>query len=261
VAHVEAGLRSFDTTMPEELNRVVTDHLSSLLFVTEESGIENLRREGIADERVHLVGNVMIDTLLRHRVAAERLDMPRRFGLGAREYALLTLHRPSNVDDPGVFERLLQALARIGRDLPILFPVHPRTRPALSRSSVAAEMVRQNVLRPIDPLGYLEFLGLMAASRVALTDSGGVQEETTVLGVPCLTLRENTERPVTITSGTNRLVGTDPGRIVDAWDQIRRGQTTAAVPALWDGRAAARIVAILGAAAAGEPAQAFSAAT
>lgn len=245
VAHVEAGLRSFDRTMPEEVNRILTDHLSDLLFVTEASGVDNLRREGIADEKIHLVGNVMIDTLLRHRAAAERLATPRRFGVADGEYALLTLHRPSNVDDPVVFERLLQALAGIGKDVPILFPIHPRTRPALSRSPQGDELIRRNVLRPIDPLGYLEFLGLMAGSRAVLTDSGGIQEETTVLGVPCLTLRDNTERPVTITCGTNRLVGTQPSSILEGWAAVRHPHAPAAVPPLWDGHAARRIVDIV----------------
>lgn len=245
VAHVEAGLRSFDRAMPEEINRVVTDHLSDVLFVTEESGVENLRREGIPDARIHFVGNVMIDTLLAHRAAAERLDVPSRLGLTANGYVVLTLHRPSNVDDLSTLERLVQALGRIGRDVPVVFPVHPRTRPALSRSASAAELVRAGTLRLIEPLGYLEFVGLMAASRAVLTDSGGIQEETTVLGIPCLTLRENTERPITIKSGTNRLVGTDPPTIVAAWNAIGQDSGRTARPPLWDGRAAARIVEVM----------------
>jgi UDP-N-acetylglucosamine 2-epimerase (non-hydrolysing) len=219
--------------------------VADLLFVTEQSGVTNLRREGVPEERVHLVGNVMIDTLLAHRARAARLQAPRQCGLVEGSYALLTLHRPSNVDDPATFDRLLAALAVIGRDVPILFPVHPRTQRALSESPAASTLIQHGVLRPIAPLGYLPFLGLMAASRVVLTDSGGVQEETTVLGVPCLTLRENTERPITLTMGTNRLVGTDPARIIEGWTEVRRGVAQRGIPPLWDGYAARRIVAIL----------------
>ena len=245
VAHVEAGLRSFDRGMPEEINRVLTDQLSDLLFTTEESAFDNLAREGIAADKIHFVGNVMIDTLLAHREHARALQVARQHGLTTDHYAVLTLHRPSNVDDPVVFERLATALAHVARDLPILFPVHPRTRPALARSPQAARLIQEGRLRLVDPLGYLEFLGLVADSRVVLTDSGGVQEETTVLGVPCLTLRETTERPITITSGTNRLVGTDPERILDGWREIKQRRRAHAIPKLWDGQAARRIVEVL----------------
>jgi UDP-N-acetylglucosamine 2-epimerase (non-hydrolysing) len=245
VAHVEAGLRSFDRTMPEEINRVLTDQLSDLLFVTESSAVENLAREGVAPEKVHFVGNVMIDTRLQQHERARALDIPARFGLAARGYAVLTLHRPSNVDDDGSFEKLFVALAEIGRDVPIVFPVHPRTRSAVSRSPAAASMIASGALRLLEPMGYVEFLGLVADSRVVLTDSGGIQEETTVLGVPCLTLRETTERPVTILEGTNRLVGTDPDRILRGWDDVKRDSRPRAVPALWDGGAAERIVGVL----------------
>jgi UDP-N-acetylglucosamine 2-epimerase (non-hydrolysing) len=245
VAHVEAGLRSFDRTMPEEINRVLTDQISDLLFTTEESAAENLRREGIDSSKIHFVGNVMIDTLLAHRARARQRNVPAKFDVEPGAYGLLTLHRPSNVDDPLVFERLVDALATIGEQMPLLFPTHPRTRPALERSSRAAALVHQGVLRPIDPLGYLEFVGLMEASRVVLTDSGGVQEETTILGVPCLTLRENTERPVTLSHGTNVVVGTNPTRIVAGWRELEKRTGPLRVPPLWDGRAAARIVAVL----------------
>lgn len=245
VAHVEAGLRSFDRDMPEEINRVLTDHVSDLLFVTEQSGRDNLRREGIPDERVHFVGNVMIDTLLAHRDKALALDMPGRLGLEPGRYGVLTLHRPSNVDDVVTLERLFEAIGAIASELPLVWPVHPRTRPALGRSSIVQRVVDDGRVRLLDPLGYLEFLGLMAGGRVALTDSGGIQEETTVLGVPCLTLRTSTERPVTISEGTNRLVGVEPDAILAGWHEVQRATSTARVPRLWDGRASARIVEIL----------------
>ena len=244
IAHVEAGLRSFDRSMPEEINRVLTDRISDLLFTTEESGNEHLRQEGVSPERIHFVGNVMIDTLLTHRDRARALGMAARFGFAPREYGLLTLHRPSNVDDLAVFERLMAAVSTISADVPIVFPVHPRTRPVVARSSSASALVAAGRLRLIDPLGYLEFLGLMEGSGVVLTDSGGVQEETTILGVPCLTLRENTERPVTISHGTNRLVGTSTERIVEAWRESA-AMTGTRTPPLWDGRAAERIAAVL----------------
>lgn len=245
VAHVEAGLRSFDRAMPEELNRIVTDQLSDLLFVTEASGMENLAREGFEPSRVHFVGNVMIDTLLAHRDAARRLRMPEEIGVERSGYAVLTLHRPSNVDDPRVLEAVVTAIAEVAADMPVIFPVHPRARPALERSPIVARLVAGGRLRPLDPLGYLEFIGLLDASAVVLTDSGGVQEETTVLGVPCLTLRENTERPVTITHGTNQLVGVDTASIVAAWRRTRTAARRTVTPPLWDGHAAARIVDVL----------------
>jgi UDP-N-acetylglucosamine 2-epimerase (non-hydrolysing) len=245
VAHVEAGLRSFDREMPEEINRVLTDHVSDLLFVTEQSGLDNLRREGIPDERLHFVGNVMIDTLLAHRDKAVALNMPGRLGLEQGRYGVLTLHRPSNVDHVATLERLFEAIGVIATELPLVWPVHPRTRPSLNRSSAVKGLVDDGRIRLLDPLGYLEFLGLMAASRVVLTDSGGIQEETTVLGVPCLTLRTSTERPVTVSEGTNRLVGIEPDAIIAGWNEVKRGTSGARVPRLWDGRAAERIVEIL----------------
>lgn len=248
VAHVEAGLRSFDRSMPEEINRVLTDHLADYLFTTEASARENLTREGIPDERIHFVGNVMIDTLLSHRERARQLEAPARHGVRKGEYALLTLHRPSNVDEPDGFERLMTAVGRIAQDVPVLFPVHPRTRPSVARSTRASALVSSSRLRLLGPLGYHEFIGLMDESAAVLTDSGGAQEESTALGVPCLTLRENTERPVTVTNGTNRIVGSDPDRIVAAWREINRDKRPASRPPLWDGGAARRIVDVFAAA-------------
>jgi UDP-N-acetylglucosamine 2-epimerase (non-hydrolysing) len=252
LVHVEAGLRSFDRDMPEEINRVLTDAISDLLFCTEPSGVENLEREGVDAGRIHLVGNVMIDTLLRHRERAEDSSILEDLGLGAGAYAVLTLHRPSNVDDPAVLGGLLDALEEVQRELPVVFPAHPRTRGQLARFGLAERAEALSDLRIVDPVGYLDFLKLMAASRLVLTDSGGIQEETTILGVPCLTLRENTERPITVELGTNRLgtnrlVGSDPGRILAAWREVMaapRGAVEA--PPLWDGRAAGRIVEVLG---------------
>ena len=245
VAHVEAGLRSFDRTMPEEVNRVLTDQISDLLFTTEASAETNLRREGIAADKIHFVGNVMIDTLLAHRDRARALPVLETLGLRPGEYGLLTLHRPSNVDDPAVFERLIGAIGQVAEDVPVVFPVHPRTRPAVSGSAIAAALVKRGRLRLLDPLGYLEFLCLMEQARVVLTDSGGIQEETTILGVPCLTLRENTERPVTVTHGTNRVAGTHPESIIAAWRDIRSHRPAPAIPPLWDGSAGRRIVEVL----------------
>ncbi len=246
LVHVEAGLRSFDRDMPEEINRVLTDAISDLLFCTEQSGVDNLRREGIAGAKIHLVGNVMIDTLLRHRERAEQSRVIDTLGLAAGGYAVLTLHRPSNVDDPAVLAKLLDALEVIVSDQPLVFPVHPRTRQKLEQFGLAARVAAQPDLRIVDPVGYLDFLKLLAHARVVLTDSGGIQEETTILGVPCLTLRDNTERPVTVELGTNRIVGQQPDRILAAYREViatpgGRGR----VPPLWDGGAAGRIVGVL----------------
>jgi UDP-N-acetylglucosamine 2-epimerase (non-hydrolysing) len=241
VAHVEAGLRSFDRSMPEEINRVLTDHLADYLFTTEPSANQNLCREGIPAERIRFVGNVMIDTLLAHRERATKLGTPAKYGVKGREYGLLTLHRPSNVDHPQTFERLMTAIGRIADDVPLLFPVHPRTRPTLQGSPVTASLVARKRLHLLDPLGYHDFIGLMAESAVVLTDSGGAQEETTAMGVPCLTLRDTTERPVTVTHGTNRVVGSNPDRILAAWRDVAGLRAPRACPPLWDGRAAVRI--------------------
>ena len=245
VAHVEAGLRSFDRTMPEEINRVLTDQISDILFTTEPVAADNLRREGIADDKIHFVGNVMIDTLLAHRDRARALDVPTRLGLAPKSYGILTLHRPSNVDNPEVFKRLFSAIGEIAAEYPIVFPVHPRTRHVLKSSDATTSLVSNGRLRLLEPLGYLDFMGLQAAAKFALTDSGGVQEETTILGVPCLTLRENTERIVTATHGTNRVVGTDPQAILAAWSALKANPVPTVRPPLWDGQAAARLVDVL----------------
>jgi len=243
VAHIEAGLRSFDRSMPEEINRLVTDALSDLLFVSEPSGLENLRSEGVPDKKVHFVGNVMIDTLLRHRESAKRSDVRARLGVDSSPYALVTLHRPSNVDNPTNLAGLLCALDQLARELPVVFPIHPRTRKNAMEAGLEPELGR---LVTTDPVGYLDFLNLMSNAKVVITDSGGVQEETTVLGVPCLTVRENTERPVTITCGTNRLVGTDPDAMLRAAREALHGpRPEFRSPELWDGKAARRIVEVL----------------
>jgi len=245
LAHVEAGLRSFDRTMPEEINRLATDVISDLLFCTEQSGVDNLRREGIAEEKIHLVGNVMIDTLLKNRGKAEQSHVLDDLGLSSKSYALLTLHRPSNVNDAEVFDQLLDAIEVIQNTLPIIFPIHPRTRKILSEGRLGSRVSEMQNLRMIEPAGYLDFLKLMAHAKVVLTDSGGIQEETTILQTPCLTLRDNTERPVTITHGTNQLVGTEPANIVKAFSMMHAVKATSCIPPLWDGNAAVRIVDVL----------------
>ncbi len=244
VAHVEAGLRSFDRSMPEEINRLLTDQISDLLFTPSGDGNENLAREGIPSHKIHLVGNVMIDTLVRLLPHAdERWPALRAaFGLDG-SFGLVTLHRPSNVDDPSRLESAVRTLADIGTRLPLLFPVHPRTRNQLANLKV--QTAEQN-LKLLEPVGYLDFLALQEHARLVITDSGGIQEETTYLGVPCLTLRENTERPVTVTMGTNTLVGQDFDRlrvetalVLDG--DSKRGQ----IPPLWDGKAGERIAEII----------------
>jgi UDP-N-acetylglucosamine 2-epimerase (non-hydrolysing) len=231
--------------MPEEINRVLTDQISDLLFTTEESALGNLRREGVDPGKVHFVGNVMIDTLLAHRERARATHAHEAVGVEAGGYGLMTLHRPSNVDDTVAFERLMHGLAAVTRDVPLVFPVHPRTRPAVARSATASALVAGRRLLLVEPLGYLDFVGLMERARVVLTDSGGIQEETTILGVPCLTLRENTERPVTVTHGTNQLVGVDPAAIAAAWQRVKEGTASPSTPPLWDGQAAERIAVVL----------------
>ena len=250
VAHVEAGLRSFDATMPEEINRLVTDRLSDLLFATEPAGVENLAREGADPARVALVGNVMIDSLfacLDRAVAPARtfadlgVSPEFRAAVDERGFGVVTLHRPSNVDDPAQLGALMDALARIARKLPLVFPIHPRTRATIAAHGLAARLEGAPVAIS-EPLTYLRLIGLMRAARFVATDSGGIQEETTALGVPCLTIRDNTERPVTITEGTNLLIGRDPALLTAAVDDILAGRgKRGAAPALWDGRAAQRI--------------------
>jgi UDP-N-acetylglucosamine 2-epimerase (non-hydrolysing) len=241
IAHIEAGLRSFDRRMPEEINRAVTDVLSDYLFASEPSGVRNLRAEGVPESRIFFVGNIMIDTLLKCRAKAAETSVLERLGLAPRSYAVATLHRPSNVDDPAQLGGLIGTLRELARRLPVVFPVHPRTRQRIEAAGLGTDGI---LLVP--PLGYLEFLRLNSEARLVVTDSGGIQEETTILQVPCLTARENTERPVTIEQGTNRLVGSDPADILRA--AIETLDAPAAVrpaPELWDGRTSQRIMDIL----------------
>jgi UDP-N-acetylglucosamine 2-epimerase (non-hydrolysing) len=252
VIHVEAGLRSFDRTMPEEINRVLTDRISDMLFITEPSARDNLRNEGVDDRQVHFVGNVMIDTLrhsLSQSVPAEitlsgvkNADM---FLEGEHGYAVLTLHRPANVDDRDLFRDLLETVRLVSERVPVVFPVHPRTRKALDDHGLQSYLDTERIVC-LPPLGYLEMLGLISAARLVMTDSGGLQEETTVVGVPCITLRENTERPVTVDQGTNTITGHDRKLIMSVLDEVltdggKRGRT----PELWDGKAAERIKEVL----------------
>ncbi len=244
--HVEAGLRSGDRTMPEEINRLLTDSISDLLFCTERSGVENLRREGVPEDRVHLVGNVMIDTLLKNRDKAEKSGVLEEMRLTPGCYATMTLHRPSNVDNAEVFSCILEAVAVIQHDLPIVFPIHPRTRKNLDLLGLRDRVEGMPNLRLVDPIGYLDFLKLNANASVILTDSGGLQEEATILRVPCITIRENTERPVTCEVGSNQLVGTRSEAILAAYERVKRGEYAhRGIPDLWDGRAANRIVDVL----------------
>ena len=240
VAHVEAGLRSFDRTMPEEINRIVTDVLSTWHFVTSPEGVDQLAHEGIAGGGVHLVGNPMIDTLLRFRDVLD-VEAAKRVHRLVNRYALATIHRPSNVDDPVVARRIVAGLTNVAARLPIIVPLHPRGRATLAK----AGLMDAPGIMVLDPLGYLDFMALMAGAALVLTDSGGIQEETTVLGIPCLTLRENTERPITVTMGTNELVGTDPTRIVEATDRFLANPPEGRTPPLWDGSAGRRIAEIL----------------
>ncbi|MBK5256582.1 MAG: UDP-N-acetylglucosamine 2-epimerase (non-hydrolyzing) [Vicinamibacteria bacterium] len=247
IIHVEAGLRSFDDDMPEEINRKVTDVLSDLLFVSEPQGLINLAREGVPEERMHFVGNVMIDTLLAARREALGSGMLEKLGLLGREYGLVTLHRPGNVDDPQTLKTLIETLDSVAARLPLVFPVHPRTRKRLEEAGLAFPKGRWTLMEPV---GYLEFLALQSGARLVLTDSGGVQEETTALGVPCITLRENTERPCTVSQGTNRIAGTSRETILGAFDLALAegaGKGGVRMPALWDGHAAERVVKVLSA--------------
>lgn len=246
LAHVEAGLRSFDRTMPEEINRILTDQISDYLFLTERAAKENLLREGISADKIHFVGNVMIDSLLKQREHAERSAILNDLKLEAGRYGLITLHRPSNVDVRENLENILQALFDLQRDLPLVFPVHPRTRKQMKLFGLEERVAAAANLILTDPLGYLDFLKLMAHARLVVTDSGGIQEETTVLGVPCLTVRENTERPVTVSEGTNIVIGMSRERILEESYEILAGRGKAGRrPELWDGRAAERIVQVL----------------
>jgi len=245
--HVEAGLRSFDRTMPEEINRVLTDSISDLLFVTEQSGIDNLANEGVNSDKVHLVGNVMIDTLMANRQKAQDSDVLERLGLSAKGYAAITLHRPSNVDDMNKFGEIIAAFEEITKDLALVFPIHPRTRNNIKGADIERRVLEMKNLILLDPVGYLDFLCLMSNAAMVITDSGGIQEETTILGVPCMTLRANTERPVTITEGTNRLVGVTTADILKNYREIRDGacDNCGRVPKFWDGNAAERMAEVL----------------
>jgi UDP-N-acetylglucosamine 2-epimerase (non-hydrolysing) len=243
VAHVEAGLRSFDRTMPEEINRLVTDRVSAILLSPSEEGAENLRREGAPESAIFVVGDVMIDTLLAHRAKAPWDEVRQRFGLDERGYAVLTLHRPANVDDPARLQQLIARMTQVTAHMPVVFPVHPRTARRLAEHGIAGEATG---LRLVDPVGYLEFLALMDHAGCVLTDSGGIQAETTVLGVPCFTLRDNTERPATVSEGTNTLVMGDGRLLPEAFDDfVRTGGKRGRVPAPWDGQAGRRSAEII----------------
>jgi UDP-N-acetylglucosamine 2-epimerase (non-hydrolysing) len=235
LAHVEAGLRSGDWTMPEEVNRVVTDRVSDFLFAPSPDAVVNLRAEGFRDEQVHLVGNVMVDTLLANLDRAKASDVLSRLGLTAGGYGLVTLHRPANVDSPDVLAPLLAALEEVAQHCPLVLPAHPRAASQLRDSGMSDRV------QIVPPAGYLDFVALQASACLVLTDSGGVQEETTVLGVPCLTLRDNTERPITVEEGTNQIVGRDPARIVKAALEVLDSPPPKRAPKLWDGRAGLRI--------------------
>jgi UDP-N-acetylglucosamine 2-epimerase (non-hydrolysing) len=241
--HVEAGLRSFDRTMPEEVNRVLTDSISDLLFVTEQSGVDNLIREGISPEKIHLVGNVMIDTLLANKHKAEASDVLSKLGLVKKGYGVITLHRPSNVDDLEKLSEILDAFEQIQKEIKLVFPIHPRTRNNIRNSPLEKRVESMTNLLLTDPIGYLDFLCLMSNAGVVMTDSGGIQEETTILGVPCMTLRENTERPVTLTEGSNRLVHITEEDILKNYRDIKNNShnISSKVPKFWDGKAAQRI--------------------
>lgn len=252
VVHVEAGLRSYDRDMPEEINRVLTDQISELLLTTEKNAQANLLREGIDPKRIHFVGNVMIDTLFANRERAvpakevlAGLTNPEQFLETETGYGLVTLHRPSNVDDPEVLAQLLETFAEISQRMPLIFPVHPRTRGRIDAANLA-RLLDSDRIALLPPLGYLELLGLMSSAQLVLTDSGGIQEETTALGVPCITLRENTERPITVEEGTNTIVGSDPARIKACFEQIvTTGGKRGRAPELWDGKAAERVADVL----------------
>ena len=256
VAHVEAGLRSFDRTMPEEINRIVSDSVSELLFTTEPSAEENLLREGISPAKIHFVGNVMIDSLIYALDTARRSPILKQLGVEPHRYVVLTLHRPSNVDDSERLRATLSAVANIARTVPVIFPIHPRTAANAACLEIddmhawsASAHVSDHGIWTIPPASYIDFLGLVDRSLMVITDSGGIQEETTYLGIPCLTFRNNTERPVTLTHGSNTLIGDDPEKLIEAADTVLRRpplkRDSARVPQLWDGHAAERLVAVI----------------
>ena len=245
IGHVEAGLRSFDREMPEEINRILTDSLSDLLFVTEESAIQNLEKEGCKSEKVHFVGNVMIDTLKRHLQKAKKSRIADKFGVNT-PFGLITLHRPSNVDHQYLLKSLVKCFVEISNSIKLVFPIHPRTKHNLDRFGLMPLLDNADNITLLDPLGYLDFLSLINQAALLLTDSGGIQEETTYLGVPCITIRENTERPITVTEGTNYLIGTDTQKIIETVSLILDGKgKDCKIPKYWDGKAGDRIIKIL----------------
>ncbi|UCG57504.1 MAG: UDP-N-acetylglucosamine 2-epimerase (non-hydrolyzing) [Phycisphaerales bacterium] len=246
LVHIEAGLRSYDRSMPEEINRVLTDSISDLLFCTEQSGVDNLIREGISKDKVFLVGNVMIDALVRNREKAEKSTVLDKLGLDPQGYAALTLHRPSNVDDAAVLSNIIDAIEVIQKHMPVVFPIHPRTRKHLDSTPLGQRIEGMKRILLTEPLSYLDFSKLMSSAKLVLTDSGGIQEETTFLRIPCLTLRENTERPVTVELGTNQVVGVTTERILEAFEDVMNaGNVECETPPLWDGHASERIAKIL----------------
>ena len=244
-AHVEAGLRSFDREMPEEINRIVTDSICDILLTPSDDGDENLLNEGVDKSKIHMVGNVMIDSLLNNLDVAKNLDVLTKYDI-SKDYVLVTLHRPSNVDEKSVFSGIISALEELSGDVEFVFPMHPRTKKMAEKFQLYGRIESIPGMKITEPAGYLEFISLMSKSKLVLTDSGGLQEETTALGIPCLTIRENTERPVTITQGTNQLVGTDRERIVQSGKEALQGHGKAGrIPKFWDGKTAARIVDVL----------------
>lgn len=247
VAHVEAGLRSYDRSMPEEINRLVTDSISDSFFVTDMGAYRNLMAEGVEEEKIYFVGNVMIDTLFAHKGAAEKLDILMKLGIEGEKFGVVTLHRPSNVDNPDVLANIVSILNMLAFKMKIVFPVHPRTKGKLIEFGMLAQLELNNQIILINPLGYLEFLNLLSNASFVMSDSGGIQEETTVLGVPCLTMRENTERPITILEGTNQLVNADKNSVFRAFNDLQRAnfKCDTKVPDKWDGLAGERIAKII----------------
>jgi len=246
VAHVEAGLRSFDRTMPEEINRIITDSIADLLFVSERSGLINLRTEGIPDSKIFFVGNVMIDSLIAFKEKAERSTVRKTLGVEGKRYAIVTLHRPSNVDDEENLASVLSMLVKISERHPVVFPIHPRTRKMISEFKLSGKLESNANVILCDPLGYLDFLCLLESASLAITDSGGIQEETTYLGIPCLTMRENTERPVTVSEGTNKLMGFDYEKsAVEAESVFQGNYKRGKIPELWDGKTSERIAKVI----------------